>query len=268
MQEPTTFKRVSLEAFVAKIPQRSDVVYVGQRQSGRSLAIDVINLIQRIDGDPTEVVPYHYVRSDEGDRKAHPSPEIGHRCVIYKGQKHKCSFGRLAAESDEGKKNVYQISPKDFRDEPILGLPVVWVTPVEAPNGSVTTLLKTQQQDGTWLLSAFAAASEEPFGALGVTDASSDLVSVAVWLSKYNLVPTDGTAITNPYWLSEEEYVRLLSRMDLATWSVGPGAFKHLMAQEFLGVSKGFVLECVADSPDPQRYEFTAWPNCATVAAG
>lgn len=251
MSKTNIYDRVTLEEFAQLIPQRTDVVYVGQRQSGRTLAMDLINLIHRRNGDPTEVVPYDYINPVDGIRGVRLSPIIGNRSLFYKGQKHVCGFGRLDSEQDAGQKRVYQICPKSYAEVEIEDLPSIWLTQLFMSTGEQLFLLKTQRPDGNWAVTAFITkrSSSDPFGPLVLADASENLLSVMSWLSRYNLVPISGAPLVNPYWQTEEEYIRTLQR-DVDDID----ALKHLMAQEFFKVSEHPMLRTNAGTPNERLH--------------
>ena len=106
------YRILPLEEFVKQIPNTDPVLYVGQRQSGRSLTADVFNAIQRLDGDTRKVVHYDCIGQIDGPTATKLSLYQSDRNLIIRGER--CVYTRAVDTTGSEIKRVFEAIPQTY----------------------------------------------------------------------------------------------------------------------------------------------------------
>ena len=248
---------LSLEDFVKRIPNNDSVLYVGQRQCGRSITAGVFNALQRLDGDTRQIAHYDYIGKIDGPTIAKPTRVFGERKMIIRGEL--CALGHGDDTGGPEIKRVFEAVPQTYTRNKY-DIPVIFVTLVNFPGVGTTMLVRMRNPDEasseSWLLTAFGVSSQELYGDITITDARDLIRGIVDWLWRFNVTPVNEAleSAVNPYYCSEETFTELLSK-NTEMYQM----YQYTMAKEMLEIHSGIELvEYDGDNVQCHSYDHKA----------
>jgi hypothetical protein len=238
MTDLTKYAAVSLEDFVAQIPNGSHVVYVAQRGMGKTAVGCIVHMLQRARGDTANLMQYDCHGAIGAPMAVKLSPNCSKRTFIYGDKEMVCVRNQVASAGT--KKRNYEVTPEQYHRNEFDIEHVVFLAPVCFPNAKPLMILKMLNKDPDykeeWLLTAMELDSDTPYGPMVVKSAHLSIVPVVGWLHSFLTLPVNEsrTPAVNPYHCDEQTFINLVTRdtylLDL---------HKLTMASEMLEVRKG-----------------------------